>query len=395
MQLGHHAAEAVAQHAPHGRGREVEDEGVQAGVEGAGEQRHVPPRLALQPHEAHQVRGVVRAEADGEHHQRAQRQADGPQPPPPADVGQARQDEHEVDVTEAADGKGHAEEDEEELQAQRHQDVQLVLGEVQVAGGRRRGAGAVAVPLHVGDDVDEAEVQHGHQPEGGAGGGGVARPAPQGVAQRVGHAQVALHADGGEQQRAVVDGDVEDEAREGAERVGQQPGHVVGRLLHLEGQEGEEDQVGHGQIEEEHVDGRRLAPHLAAEGAEGHDVGGDAHQEGEDVADEQQAAAQHGGGRVPPPRVAAAGEKTAENVSGSNLKGWTSRLLLKSTATAIVQIFYSTWYHFISIHLSFIHLSVICHPSSITIYPSIHYHFVVPLQLFLYRLSVRAICGVQ
>lgn len=248
--------------------------------------------------------GVVRPKTDGEYYQGAERQADGTQPPAPADVWKTGQDEDEVDVAEAADEEGDAEENEEELQAHRHQDVELILCEVQVAGGWRQGGavgGAVLVtvctfvPLGIGNDVDDAEVQRGHHPEGDAGQHGVARPATQGIPEGVGDPQVALHAHSSEEQRAVVDGDVEQKAGEGTQGVGQHPGHVIRGLLHFKWQEGQEDEVGDGEVEEQDVYRGRLATHLAAEGAECQDVGGDPHQKGEDVDGKQQATAQHGG----------------------------------------------------------------------------------------------------
>lgn len=246
--------------------------------------------------------GVVRPKADGEHYQRAERQADGTQPSPPADVWKAGQDEDEVDVAEAADQEGDAEENHEELQAERQQDGELIRGEIQVAGGRRRGGavgGAAVVvatvctfaPLAVGYDVDDAEVHTAHHPETDAGQPGIARPATQGIPEGVGDAQVALHTHSGEEQGAVVDGDVEQEASEGTQGEGQQPGHVIRGLLHLKRQESQEDEVGDGEVEEEDVYRGRLATHLAAEGAESQDVGGDPHQEGDDVDGKQQ----HGG----------------------------------------------------------------------------------------------------
>ena len=97
------------------------------------------------------------------------------------------------------------------------------------------------------------------------------------------HAQVALHTDGRQQQSAVVYGGVEQEVGERAQEIVQLPGHVVQGLLHLEGQEGEEDEVRDGEAEEEHVDGRGLAADLAGEGVEGQDVGGHAHRQGDCV----------------------------------------------------------------------------------------------------------------
>ena len=115
----------------------------------------------------------------------------------------------------------------------------------------------------------------------------------------VSHAEVAVHADRREEGGAVVDGHVEDEAGQRAEGVGHVPHHVVHGLLHLKGQEEEEEEVGDGQVEEEDVDRRGLLPHLLAEGVEGEDVGGEAQHEGDDVDGQTQAgvAVLHGGNR--------------------------------------------------------------------------------------------------
>lgn len=250
--------------------------------------------------------GVVGPKTDGEYYQRAEGQTNGTQPPPPADVWKTGQDEDEVDVAEAADQEGDAEENDEELQPDFHQDLQLVIAEIQVAGrwrsGRAVGGAAIVVvspftfaPLGVGDDVDEAEVQRGHQPEHDAGYHSVARSAIQGIPEREGDAQVALHAHSSQEQGAVVDGEVEDETSEGTQQVVQLPVHTIIGLLHFKRQESEEDEVRDGEVEEEDVYRGGLAMHLAAEGAERQDVGGDPHQEGDDVDGKQQAAAQHGG----------------------------------------------------------------------------------------------------
>lgn len=248
---------------------------------------------------------IVRPKTDSKYNQRAERQTNGTQPPSPADVWKTGQDADEVDVAEGRDHKGDAEEDEEELQADWQQDFELVLGEIQVAGGWRpcRAVGGAAIvtvtvstfaPLGVGNDVDDAEVQRGHHPENDTGPHGVARPATQRVPEGVGDPQVALHAHSSEEQGAVVDGDVEHKTSEGTQRVGQQPVHVIRGLLHLKWQESQEDEVGDGEVEEEDVYRGRLAMHLAAEGAECQDVGGDPHQKGDDVDGKQQVTL-HGG----------------------------------------------------------------------------------------------------
>lgn len=291
------------QHAPDRCRGEVEDERIHAGVEGAEEQRLKPPALVLGVDKPDHMGGVVGPKADGEDNQCAERQANGAQPAAPADLRESGQNEDEVGVTEGADEEGDAEENSEELQANRQQDPELLLGEIQVAGGWRRGVVAVRAvvscctfaPLDVGHDVDNGKVQRGHQPKHDACQHSVARPAAHGVPEGVGDPQVALDAHSGEEEGAVVDGDEEHEANEGAQGVVHQPGHVVRGLLHFEGQDDEKDEVRYGEVEEQDVDRRCPLAHLAAEGPAGQDVGGEAHQEGEDVEGKQQGTAHHGG----------------------------------------------------------------------------------------------------
>jgi len=162
-----------------------------------------------------------------------------------------------------------------------------------VARGGVRGV----VGADEGHDEHDAEVDEAENPEEDAGGHGVHRPPLQGVLDGERHAEVALHADRREEEGAVVDGHVEDEAGQRAQGVGHFPQHVVHHLLHLEGQEGEEEEVGDGEVEEQDVDGRGLLLHFLAEGVEGEDVGGEAQHEGEDVDGQTQdgVALLHGG----------------------------------------------------------------------------------------------------
>lgn len=134
-----------------------------------------------------------------------------------------------------------------------------------------------------GHDEHNAQVDEGENPEEDAGGDSVHRPPLQAVLDGISHAQVALYADRSEEEGAVVDGHVEDEARQRAQGVGHVPEHVVHHLLHLEGQEEEEEEVGDGQVQEQDVYRRGFLPHLLAERVEGEDVGGEAQHEGDDV----------------------------------------------------------------------------------------------------------------
>lgn len=233
--------------------------------------------------------GVVRPETDGKDYQRAKRQTNGTQPPAPADVWKTGQDVDEVDVAEATDEEGDAEENAEELQADWQQDLELVLFEIPVAGGV-----AAVAPLGVLNDVDDAEVQRGHHPEHDAGKHGVARSATHRIPEGEGHPQVALHTHSCEEQGAVVDGDEEHKTSEGTQGVGHHPHLVVEGLLHLKRQDSQEDEVGDGEVEEEDVYRDCLATHLAAQGAECQDVGGDPRHEGEDVDGKHQPTVHHG-----------------------------------------------------------------------------------------------------
>jgi hypothetical protein len=116
----------------------------------------------------------------------------------------------------------------------------------------------------------------------------------QGVSDREGHTKVALHTHRGQEEGAVVDGGVEQETSDWTQEEGEVPVHVINSLLHLEGQESEEDEVGDGQVEEQDVDGGRFAAHLLAKGAECQDVGRYPNQEGGNVNRQQQMSDRHG-----------------------------------------------------------------------------------------------------
>lgn len=233
---------------------------------------------------------VVRTKTDAEYDQCAKSQTNASQPPPPADIWETGQDKDQIDVAEAADDEGDAEEDEEELEAERQQDCKLFVGEIQVAARWRcGGSAAIGVsPLEVRHDVDDDEVQRRQQPEHDTGQQSITRPPMEGMPDGVGDPQVTLHTHGGEQQGAVVDGDIEEKPSEGTEGVGQQPLHVIKGLLHFKRQQSQENQVGDGQVEEEDVYRGWLAIHLAAEGTKCQDVGGNSHEEGDNVDRKQQ-----------------------------------------------------------------------------------------------------------
>ena len=223
---------------------------------------------------------------------------------------QLGQNSDEVDVAVAADEERDAEKYNAELQTHRQEDVQLGLGEVLVThfplfsdsgvGGGGivgRDGGRRFVIADKGHNEHDAQVDDGENPEEDAGSDCIHRSALQGVLDREGHAEVALHADGGEEEGAVVDGHIEDEPRQRTEGVGHVPNHAVHHLLHLEGQEEEKEEVGDGQVQEQDVDRCRFLPHFPAESVEGQDVGREAQDEGDDVDGQTQAgvALLHGG----------------------------------------------------------------------------------------------------
>ncbi len=148
-----------------------------------------------------------------------------------------------------------------------------------------------------GHDEHNAQVDKGENPEEDAGGNGIHRSPLQGVLDGESHAQVALYADGSEEEGAVVDGHIEDETRQMAEQVGQVPVHVVHRFLHLEGQEEEEEEIRDGQVEEQDVNRCGSLPHFLAESVEGEDIGREAQHKGNDIDRQKQpsAALLHGG----------------------------------------------------------------------------------------------------
>lgn len=170
----------------------------------------------------------------------------------------------------------------------------FVLENGVIGGALGGGWSAVA---NKGDDEDDAQLDDGENPEEYASRDGITRSAFQGMLYGERHAEISLHTDRREEERAVVDGHVENEPRQRAEGIGHVPDHAVHHLLHLEGQEEQEEQVRNGQVEKEDVDWRRLLPDLFAEGVEGQDVSGEAQHKGEHIDGQAQTgmALLHGG----------------------------------------------------------------------------------------------------
>jgi len=140
-------------------------------------------------------------------------------------------------------------------------------------------------------------MDEGEYPEEDAGSYSIQRSALQGMLYRESYTQIALYTDSSEEEGAVVDGHVEDKARQWAKDVGQVPLHVVHHFLHLERQEEEKEEVRDGQVEEQDVNRCRFLPNLPAEGVEGEDICGKAQYKCNDIDRETQpsVALLHGG----------------------------------------------------------------------------------------------------
>lgn len=134
-----------------------------------------------------------------------------------------------------------------------------------------------------GHNEHNAQMDNGENPEEDAGSDSIYRSSLQAVLDGESHTQVALHTDSGEEESAVVDGHVEDEARQRAEDIGHVPDHAVHHFLHLEGQEEEKEEVRDGQVEEQDVNRCGSLPHFHAKSVEGEDIGREAQHKGKDV----------------------------------------------------------------------------------------------------------------
>lgn len=206
---------------------------------------------------------------------------------------QLGQNPDEVDVTETANQERDAEQNHTELQTHGQEDPQLGIGKVLIThflplsinGSVIEAYGSIqrVVRADKGHDEHDAQVQEGEDPEEDAGGNGIHGTALQGVLDGESHAEVALHADRSEEEGAVVNGHVEDEARQRTQQVGHVPEHVVHYFLHLEGQEEEEEEVRDCQVEEQDVDWRGFLPHFLGEGVEGEEISRKAQHKGDNV----------------------------------------------------------------------------------------------------------------
>lgn len=142
-------------------------------------------------------------------------------------------------------------------------------------------------------DVDDAKVHRANEPEEQAGDHGVAWPTVNRVLDWKSNAQVAFDANSCQEKCAGVNSRKEHKAGEGAQVHFHRPHHVINSLLHLEGQKGEEDEVGDCEVQEEDVDRGGFAMDLSAEGAEREDIGRKPDHEGKYVDRQKQLANQH------------------------------------------------------------------------------------------------------
>lgn len=236
---------------------------------------------------------------------------------------QLGQNPDEVDVAETRNQEWDAKKDQTELQTDRQKDPQLGLCEIFITNLFisfifNRGSeswdimvwctiwgvfGAFWIGTNKGYDEHDAQVGDGENPEEDTGSDGVHGPPFEGVLDGERDTQVALNADGSEEEGTIVDSHVEDEAREGAEHIGHVPDHIVHYLLHLERQEKKKEEVRDGQIEEEDVDGGGFLPHFPTKSVKGEDVGRETQHKGHDIDRQAQSgvALLHGGlGQIQP-----------------------------------------------------------------------------------------------
>lgn len=122
--------------------------------------------------------------------------------------------------------------------------------------------------VNKGHDKHNTKLGGGENPEENAGSYSIHRSPLQSVPNGESHTQVALYTDSSEEKGAVVDGHVEDKARQRTEDVGHVPDHVVHCFLHLEGQEEEEEEVGNGQVEEQDVNRGGFLPYFLTKSVE-------------------------------------------------------------------------------------------------------------------------------
>lgn len=219
---------------------------------------------------------------------------------------QVGQDPDEVYIAETANQERNEEEYNAELQSHRQEDFQLSICEVLIThldvlvdtwdtvvwGGIWR-----VFSTNKGYYEHNAQVEKGENPEEDAGSDSIHWPSFQGVLDGESHTQVALDTDSSEEESAVVDSHVEDEAWQWAQYIGHVPEHVVHHFLHLERQEQQKKQVRDGQVEEQDVNGCGSLPHFLPKSVEGEDIGWEAQHKGKDINGQTQrcVALLHGG----------------------------------------------------------------------------------------------------
>lgn len=140
-------------------------------------------------------------------------------------------------------------------------------------------------------------MYEGKNPDEDAGGNCVHRSPLQAVLDGESHTEVAFYADCGEEECAVVNGHVENEARQRAEDERHVPVHVVHPFVHLERKEKEKEEVRDGEVEEQDVARGGFLPHFLAESIESKDIGWESQDKGYDVDGQTQRSGviRHGG----------------------------------------------------------------------------------------------------
>lgn len=184
------------------------------------------------------MRDIVGSKAQREHQQRAQGKSNGSKLSPSANVWQTRQDANEVDVAESADEQWDAEQHNAQLQAYWQQNTQLCISKLLIAHIPRRWACPSWVV--VWQDIDNAKMDHGECPEEDGGHHSIDGSSSQGMLDGKSNSQIPLHTYCSEKKCAIIDGHIEDEARQRAQEVRHVPVHAIDHLLHLKGKEEKE-----------------------------------------------------------------------------------------------------------------------------------------------------------
>lgn len=276
----------------HIRRREIEKQGVQAGIEGT-EYHSFRSPLGACPHvKPHQMGYVIRPEAHQEIKECHNSESHSSAPPLGPHMGLSEHDPHKAPVAEDGDHHGDKEEDKAQLKSHTKHQVQLGWVEVLVAGNFILHCDLLGSVPVLDNDHDGA-VTKGHDPGDQSSNHSIQRPAGQLVLHGESHSQVALDADARQEPCAPVDATVEAETCEGTDYLRQFPPEFICSLNDLEGQQQQQQEVRQCQAEQEDVDRCRLG--LADppnEGTKGQEVGRETSEEDNDIGREDQGALQ-------------------------------------------------------------------------------------------------------